>query len=101
MQSLSMRITPEAAVVVSKDVALADLGEEAVVLDTATGTYFGLNEVAARILVLAAEETTVAAIVDHLLGEFEVGRDRLERDVVAFVGDLERRGMLSVRDTGA
>lgn len=90
-------ISSESTVVVSQDLAVADLGSEAVLLDPTSGTYFGLNEVAARILDLAQEETTVAAIVDRLLEEFEVERDRLEADVVAFVRDLEGRGLINVQ----
>lgn len=83
-------------VVVSNQLAVADLGDEAVVLDPSTGNYFGLNEVAARILELAHEPTTVGEIVDRLLTEYNVSRDRLTVDVSAFVEDLARRGFLDV-----
>ena len=91
-----MALASDTYVAVSDSLAVADLGDEAVILDPASGKYFGLNEVAARVLELAAERTTVGAIVDQLLGEFEVGQDRLTADVVAFLGDLERRGLLDV-----
>ena len=91
-----MTLATETPVVVSNHLAVADLGDEAVVLDPSSGNYFGLNEVAARILELAQEPTTVGEIVDRLLGEYNVGRDRLTSDVTAFVDDLGRRGFLDV-----
>ncbi|MEM1115078.1 MAG: PqqD family protein [Bacteroidota bacterium] len=92
-----MLISPGTTVVVSQNLAVADLGDEAVLLDPNTGNYFGLNEVAARILELAASETTVDRIVKALLDEYDVDRARLEADVAVFVKDLEAKGLLSVR----
>ncbi len=92
-----MSLSPDATVVVSQNVAVADLGSEAVLLDPTSGTYFGLNEVAARILDLAQETITIDSIVDRLLDEFDVDRNRLFGDVTAFVGDLERRGLITVQ----
>ena len=91
-----MTLATETPVVVSNHLAVADLGDEAVVLDPSSGNYFGLNEVAARILELAQEPTTVGGIVDRLLGEYNVDRDRLTADVTVFVDDLGRRGFLDV-----
>lgn len=92
-----MSLSLETSVVVSQNLAVADLGNEAVLLDPASGSYYGLNEVAARILDLAREETTIDQIVDRLLDEFDVERQRLAADVVIFVKDLEARGLIDVR----
>ena len=89
-----MLLSNETQVVVSQDLAIADLGDEAVVLDPTSGTYFGLNEVASRILALASEATTVGEIVDQLIDEFEVERRVLAADVATFVQDLAQRGMV-------
>ena len=91
-----MPLPNETQVVLSQEIAVADLGDEAVILDPASGTYFGLNEVAARILTLAGEPTTVGQIVDRLLDEFDVERGVLSADVDAFVRDLAERGMLQI-----
>jgi hypothetical protein len=91
-----MTLATDTPVVVSNHLAVADLGDEAVILDPSSGNYFGLNEVAARILELAHEPTTVGQIVDRLLGEYNVSRDRLTADVATFVDELGRRGFLDV-----
>ena len=89
-----MALDPDAPVVVSDSLAVADLGDEAVLLDPTSGKYFGLNEVAARVVSLTAETTTASQVIDQLLGEFEVDRGRLTNDVVSFLEDLQRRGLL-------
>ncbi len=91
-----MPLPNETQVVLSQEIAVADLGDEAVILDPTSGTYFGLNEVAARILALAGEPTTVGQIVDRLLDEFDVERSVLSSDVDTFVQDLADRGMIKI-----
>lgn len=91
-----MSLPNETQVVLSQEIAVADLGDEAVILDPTSGTYFGLNEVAARILALAGEPTTVGQIVDRLLDEFDVERNVLSADVDTFVRDLANRGMIEI-----
>lgn len=92
-----MSLDTDASVVLADNLAVADLGEEAVVLDPTSGNYYGLNEVAARILELAQQPTTLSKIVDQLLEEYDVKRERLAADVAMFIGDLEQRGLLKVQ----
>ena len=47
------------------------VGEETVILDLATGTYFGLDPVGARIWELMSEGRTLAEICDQMLEEYE------------------------------
>lgn len=91
-----MTLTSDTALEVTSGLAIADLGGEAVLLDPTTGRYFGLNEVAARILELAQERTTVAEVVDRLIEEFDVDRAQLEADVVVFARDMAQRKLLVV-----
>ena len=77
------------------DAVLArQVGEETVMLDLAKGTYFGLDPVGARIWKLLGEGKTVAQVCDSMMSEYQVSRDDIERDVLALVEELERRGMI-------
>lgn len=92
-----MTVSTSTRVLTSPDLTLADIGDEAVVLDPSSGTYFGLNPVATRILTLATDPITTSELVDNLLSEFEVDRQVLARDVARFVSDLVRRGILKTQ----
>lgn len=96
MSSHCMPISFEASLTVRPGVAVADLGNEAVLLNSESGEYFALNEVASRILELASGETALAHIVTGLMTEFQVERSRLEADVLSFVEELERRGLITL-----
>jgi len=71
------------------------LGEETVILDLESGTYFGLDPVGARIWQLMKEGKSLAEICDVMLDEYEVSREKLERDALALAQDLEARSLIS------
>lgn len=55
-----------------------------------------LSDTAARIAGLCQTERAVSAIVDELAGQSPgTSRERIEADVLAFLGKLERRGLLA------
>ncbi|MBP8283751.1 MAG: PqqD family protein, partial [Chromatiaceae bacterium] len=58
------------------------MGDETVILDLASGTYFGLDPVGARIWGLMGESKTLAEICGQMLEEYEVSREELERDTL-------------------
>jgi hypothetical protein len=70
--------------------------DETVLLDLATGTYFGLDPVGGRAWSLLGSGKCLAEVCDVLIEEFEVTRDVLERDVVALVEQLLERKLVTV-----
>lgn len=78
----------------SDDVAARALDGEAVLLDLASGTYFGLNEVGARVWELVEAGTTVGALRTTLLAEFDVEEGVLATDLARLLADLEQRGLV-------
>jgi hypothetical protein len=75
------------------------VGDEVVVLDLATGTYFGLDPVGARMWELIAEGQTLGEICDRMLEEYEVTREDLERDTLRLAGELQEQGLIQVSGT--
>jgi len=70
-------------------------GEEIVLLDLDSGTYYGLDEVGGRLWELITGTSTVGEAIDTMLGEYEVQRDVLERDVFRLLAELEEKGLIS------
>jgi hypothetical protein len=79
------------------DVIFRDLGGEAVLLDLASGRYFGLNPVGTRIWTLLAEGATVAAVAAALAQEFDAEPAAIARDVDELVTELAARGLVVAR----
>ena len=71
------------------------VGEETVLLDLASGTYFGVDGVAQRIWELIAKGKSLGQTADVIVFEFDVDEARARADVLAFVSDLVERGLLA------
>lgn len=76
------------------DIRYRTLDGEAVVVRQRAGEVLVLNEVAARLLDLADGATPLGAWVETLLGEYEVDREVLERDVAECARELTEAGLL-------
>jgi hypothetical protein len=81
------------------DVIFRDLEGEAVLLDLASGRYFGLNPVGTRIWVLLDAGSTVDAVVAAIAAEFEADPDEVARDVDELLTELIAKGLV-VAGTG-
>jgi len=72
------------------------VGDETVILDLGSGTYFGLDPVGARIWQLIGEGKTLGEICDTMLDEYDVTREALERDVIELVDKLLEQKLISI-----
>jgi hypothetical protein len=80
---------------ISDDVVFRDLAGEAVILNLATGTYFGLDEVGTRIWHVLAEHGSQDKVVEVLLGEYEVEEGQLRTDVEQLIQQLSDKGLVT------
>jgi hypothetical protein len=87
-----MNLTDKVAI--PTQVMVRQVGVETVILDLASGTYFGLDPVGARIWQLMGEGKTLAEICSMMLDEYEVERGQLETDVLRITGELLERGLV-------
>jgi len=89
-------ITLDATVTVTPEVVFKELRGEAVLLDMASGIYFGLDETSTRLWQLLVSHGSLRNAFDLMLAEFDVDPDRLQRDLIDFVAELTRRRLVSV-----
>lgn len=78
------------------DILSRILDGEAVLLDLASGTYFGLNPVGSRVWELISASKTVGEIRVVIQQEFDVTDDVLTRDLDELFTTLEKRGLIRV-----
>jgi hypothetical protein len=79
---------------VNASVVFAELEGEAVLLDTETGIYFGLDEVGTRIWQLLSGGAAQQEVVAALHQEYDVAEARLRADVAAFMEALVSKGLV-------
>ena len=78
----------------SPDVVFRDLEGEAVILDLASGTYFGLNEVGTRVWQMIDEGRDTAQIVDVVAAEYQADRATIAQDVARLIDSLSARRLI-------
>ena len=96
-ESISIRAYPvQVPGVVSRVV-----GEEAVLVQPELAKVKVLNEVGARIWSLADGTRTIEQITTLLCEEYQVDAIQAQSDVLEFIGELVKRGMLLAADSPA
>ena len=83
-------------VTIPSQVMARQVGNESVILDLSSGTYYGLDPVGARIWQLMTEGQTLAQVCETMLAEYEVTREAIERDVLALVQTLADKQLVGV-----
>ena len=90
-QSIDMR----SVVSVGADVVASALADEVVILNLNSGVYHGLESVGARVWELIGQSIPVASVRDALVDEYDVEPAHCEQDLLAFLEELERNGLLA------
>jgi hypothetical protein len=85
-------------VLVRPDVLVRELRGEAVLLDLASESYFGLDDVGTGMWRALTTAPTIEGALDSLLDEYDVTREQLARDLEAFVEKLSNAGLVDLRD---
>ncbi len=74
---------------VSQDVVAREVGGELVLLDLASGQYFGLDSVGGRIWELLSERPyELSELCDCIEAEFDAPREQIEADLIALAAQL-------------
>mgnify|MGYP000038247878 FL=1 len=80
---------------VSNEVVSREVGGELVLLDLASGQYFGLDTVGGRIWELLSERPhTLAELCDSIEAEFDAPREQIESDLVALAAQLSEQELI-------
>lgn len=96
-----MSVALQQAVRIPSDVVFRELQGEAVILNLASSTYFGLDQVGTRIWQLCATHGSLHAVWDAMLHEFDAPGETLQTDLLAFVDELVTKGLLEVQQHAA
>jgi Coenzyme PQQ synthesis protein D (PqqD) len=78
------------------DQIACDMGGEVVILDLKSGNYYGLDAVGARVWTLIEEPRSLADIRRTIMDEYEVDADTCERDIIAFIDQMQAVGIVEI-----
>ncbi len=94
---MNMTLRDDQRLRVRSEVLSRELDDETVLLDLASGTYFGLNEVGASVWAMLKEEASVAEMREAIVQAYDgVTLETAAKDLEHLLGDLERRGLIEL-----
>jgi hypothetical protein len=89
----------ESRVVASPEQVSCELDNELVILNLRNGEYYGLDEVGAQIWTLIQDSTTVLAVRDAILRQFDdVDTQECTDDVLELLQDMADSNLLMISD---
>jgi hypothetical protein len=83
---------------VSEDVVFRELDGEGVILNLASGIYFGLDETGTRMWHLIDQHGHLGAVLAALCSEYDASPATIERDLLDLVSELAEKGLLVTRE---
>jgi hypothetical protein len=77
-------------------VAARKIGDETILLNLETGTYYGLDNVGSRFLELLERNGEIAVAYRTLLKEVDVNPEILEADILRLSEEMRSKGLMEV-----
>lgn len=90
------QITPETIIRRSDALLSNNLGEDVVMMDIEQGSYYGLEDVAARIWQFTENPVSVGNLCQNLTSEYDVSVEQCQQDVTKFLGELVDRNIIQI-----
>ena len=92
-----MPVTFDSRLRMPEDVLVSELDGESVILNLKTESYFGLDEVGARMCTAVTSAGSVQDAYETLADEFDVDPARLRDDLSKLLDNLLEHGLLEVQ----
>lgn len=89
-------ITRSAVVTRRDDLVTAPVGEDLVMMDIDSGTFFTLDDIGTFVWSRLAGPTSVADLLDEIQHNYDVTPEQCEGDVLALLQQMHDRGLIDV-----
>jgi hypothetical protein len=92
-----MSVTLDSQVMAAEDAVFRELDGQSVLLNLATGMYFGLDAVGTHVWQLAESDGSLREVCRRMIVEYEAEPAAIERDLLALAETLVVKGLWIVR----
>ena len=83
---------------ISPKVHSQEVGDETILLDLQSESYFGLDEIGTRVWQLIQENGDMDCIIETILSEYDVEAGQLQNDLGDLVEKLAAAGLVSIEN---
>jgi hypothetical protein len=98
---MSLLLSTKTIVVATTEQVSCAVGEESVILGLQNSVYYGVNPVGASIWKLLQRQRSVAELRDAVLEEYDVEKERCERDLLDLLEKMQAEGLIEVVGSAA
>lgn len=91
---MEKKITSSSVVVQNEGYVASNMDGEKVMMSIKNSKYYNLGEIGGAIWDAAVRPVTVSEIIARLLSEYDVSREQCERQVIAFLENLQKEGLI-------
>jgi hypothetical protein len=98
---MSLLLSTKTIVVATTEQVSCAVGEESVILGLQNSVYYGVNPVGASIWKLLQRQRSVAELRDAVLEEYDVEKERCERDLLDLLEKMQAEGLINVVGSAA
>jgi hypothetical protein len=89
-------ITVNSILSCNKEILAANMDSEIVMMRVETGKYYSLGKMGSVIWSMLESPVSVQSIIDTLLDKYQIERDQCEREVLEFLNQASREGLLKL-----
>jgi hypothetical protein len=89
-------LTDSTMLLVTEDIASTGVEDEIVLLNVATGRYYGLQGVGGVIWGFVQDGATLGHVCDRIVDEYDVARETAWEDIVAICEHMLEAGLVTV-----
>ncbi|HEY5670987.1 MAG TPA: PqqD family protein [Anaerolineales bacterium] len=83
-------------VILPDGVLMRPVGDEAVLLNLDTNTYFALNPVGADMLIVLTQSSSIEQAFTRLLDMYDIAPDVMRADLQELIEDLAQQGLVLI-----
>lgn len=87
-------LTLDTKVCQSKEIDSSDLDGEKVMMNLELGKYFAMNSVGSRIWDIIEKEISINDLVNTLIKEYDIEKDKCQASVLNYLGILENEKLI-------
>jgi hypothetical protein len=96
----TQKISMDSMVVQTDGNIVSDMDGEKVMLSIESGNYYNLGEIGGEIWDLIKVPVELHKLVSKLLLSYQVGKEECEQQVLAFIQQLNKEGLIKVINNG-
>jgi hypothetical protein len=91
------KITLQSIISAKKEIVAADMDGDTVMMSVEAGKYYNLGTTGGMIWKMLESPISVATLITKLLEKYEVTREQCETEVLSFLNEVQKEGLLEVQ----